>query len=62
MKDIYKWADGALVKATIDKKKLEVLGEAPAAGEGKKKKFAKVESKPKEQDNQDEEEHTIDIT
>jgi hypothetical protein len=62
MKDIYKWADGALVKATVDKKKLEVLGDAPAAGDIKKKKFTKVEAKPKEQDKQDEEEHTIDIT
>jgi hypothetical protein len=50
MKDIYKWADGGLVRTTIDKKKLEVLGEAPAAGEGKKKKFTKAETKPKESD------------
>lgn len=49
MKDIYKWADGGVVRTTIEKKKLEVLGEAPAAGEIKKKKFTKAETKPKEE-------------
>lgn len=30
MKDVYKWADGGLVRQVIEKKKLEVCGEAPA--------------------------------
>jgi hypothetical protein len=62
MKDIYKWADGGLVRTLIDKKKLELLGEAPAAGEIKKKKFSKAETKPKESENQEEEEQIFDIT
>lgn len=38
MKDLHQWADGGLVRTVIEKKKLDVLGEAPAKTEGKKPK------------------------
>lgn len=63
MKDIYKWADGGMVRTTVDKKKLALLGEAPIQ-EGKKKKAPKpaAEDKPKAADKaKEEEEATIDI-
>lgn len=63
MKDIYKWADGGMVRTTVDKKKLALLGEAPVQ-EGKKKKAPKpaAEDKPKAADKaKEEEEATIDI-
>jgi hypothetical protein len=51
------------VRAAIDKKKLEVLGEAPAATDGKKKKAkAPVVEKSKVEEKKEEEEPTIDIT
>jgi hypothetical protein len=63
MKDTFKWADGGQVRAAIDKKKLEVLGEAPAATDGKKKKAkAPVVEKAKTEEKKEEEEPTIDIT
>ena len=57
MKEIHKWADGGVVRATVEAKKLEVLGEAPADGKKVKVKKEAPAGKDKE-----EEEPTIDIT
>lgn len=63
MKDLYKWADGGLVRTIIEKKKLDLLGEAPAAGDAKKKKVkAPAAEKPKTEEKKEEDEPTIDIT
>jgi len=29
MKDLHRWADGGIVRAAIEKKKLELVGQAP---------------------------------
>ncbi len=64
MKDLYKWADGGLVRTVIQKKKLELLGlEKPATGDEKKKKVkAAPTEKTKAEEKKEEEEPTIDIT
>jgi len=64
MKDLYKWADGGLVRTVIQKKKLELLGEEkPATGDEKKKKVkAAPTEKTKAEEKKEEEEPTIDIT
>jgi glutaminyl-tRNA synthetase len=63
MKDTYKWADGGLVKNAIDKKKLDVCGEALAKSDIKKVK-AKAVAKPATvvEETKEEEELTFDIT
>jgi glutaminyl-tRNA synthetase len=59
-----KWADGALVLAAINKRKLETLGEAPADTGNKKKAKATEEKKPKVDIKEEapKAETTIDIT
>ncbi len=62
MKDLHQWADGGLVRTVIEKKKLDVLGEAPAKTEGKKPKPKPV-AKPvaAAEEKKEEEEFTFDI-
>lgn len=63
MKDIYKWADGGLVRSTIDKKKLEVCGAAPEQTDVKKKKVVKAVAEVKKtEEKKEEDEPKIDIT
>jgi len=64
MKDVYKWADGGLVRTTIDKMKLALLGEPPAKEEGakKKKKAAPAPAPAAKVEEEKEEVKTIDIT
>lgn len=63
MKDVYKWADGGLVRTVVERKKLALLGEAPPKEEGAKKKKVKAEPKPvaAKTEEKEEEVKTIDI-
>lgn len=56
-----KWADGGLVGQAIDKKKLALLGEAPAKEDGKKKKKVAPAAPAKKEEAKEEEVKTIDI-
>ena len=60
MKDEQKWADGGLVRSTIEAKKLELLGPAPEKSAGEKKKKVKEPKKVEEKKAEDDE-PTIDI-
>lgn len=62
LREAHKWADGALVLAAINKKKLELLGEPSAdAGKKKPKKNNEEKKKAKEEESKKENEPTIDI-
>lgn len=61
VRDKYKWADGGVVRKSIDDKKLALLGEAPKdEGRKKKNKLTTEEKKAKKED-KTEEEVKIDI-
>lgn len=67
LRDQHKWADGGLMLNTVNKKKLELLGEAPA-DDGNRKKKNKMSTEDKKKAKEDlatkkpEDEPTIDIT
>jgi glutaminyl-tRNA synthetase len=64
IRDQHKWADGALVLAAINKKKLELLGEPPASDGTRKKnnKMSTEDKKKAKEEKKTEDEPTIDIT
>lgn len=65
LREKHPWADGALVIATVNKKKLSTLGEVPADDGSRKKKnkmTTEEKKKVKEEVKKDDDEPTIDIS